>query len=128
MATQSAIEWTEATWNPVTGCDEVSPGCAHRYAERMAKRLQEMGTPNHANGFALTLQRQMLDAPLTWRRPRKIFVQCGRARVAFFFKQWGGVFKSRTGRQLDGRTWDEMPPTTGARPSRQMIRVEPVHP
>ena len=234
MADQSAIEWTEATWNPVTGCDKVSPGCAHCYAERMAKRLHAMGTPNYANGFALTLQPQMLQAPLKWRRPRKIFVnsmsdlfhpsvptayirevfdvmgrahwhqfqvltkraerlpevdsalpwtsniwmgvsvenrrfvrridqlrqtrarvkflslepllgplegldlkgidwvivggesgprarpmdpawvasirdQCRDACVAFFFKQWGGVFKSRTGRELDGRTWDEMP-------------------
>ena len=234
MADQSAIEWTEATWNPVTGCDKVSPGCAHCYAERMAKRLHAMGTPNYANGFALTLQPQMLQAPLKWRRPRKIFVnsmsdlfhpsvptayirevfdvmgrahwhqfqvltkrserlpevdsalpwspniwmgvsvenrrfvhriehlrqtaahvkflslepllgplesldltgidwvivggesgprarpmdpgwvasirdQCHDSGVAFFFKQWGGVFKSRTGRELDGRTWDEMP-------------------
>ena len=234
MSTQSGIEWTEATWNPVTGCDKVSPGCAHCYAERMANRLRAMGTPNYANGFALTLQPQMLQAPLKWRRPRKIFVnsmsdlfhaavppsfieqvfevmrkadwhqyqvltkrserlleldsrlcweshiwmgvsvetlrfasriddlrrskarvkflslepllgplenlnlsgidwvivggesgprarpmdpawvtsirdQCRDAGVAFFFKQWGGVFKSRTGRELDGRTWDEMP-------------------
>lgn len=234
MATQSAIEWTEATWNPVTGCDKVSPGCAHCYAERMATRLHAMRTPNYANGFELTLQPQMLEAPLRWRRPRRIFVnsmsdlfhasvpisfiqevfgvmgranwhqyqiltkrsdrlleldahlsweshiwmgvsvenqrfvhridhlrqtraavkflslepllgplsglnlagidwvivggesgpgarpmdpswvtsirdQCRRAGVAFFFKQWGGVFKNRTGRELDGRTWDEMP-------------------
>ena len=74
MADQSAIEWTEATWNRVTGCDKVSPGCAHCYAERMAKRLHATGTRNYANGFALTLQPQMLQAPLKWRRPRKIFV------------------------------------------------------
>ena len=234
MSTQSGIEWTEATWNPVTGCDKVSPGCAHCYAERMAARLRAMGTPNYANGFELTLQPQMLEKPLQWKRPRKIFVnsmsdlfhsavpssfidqvfgvmssaswhqyqvltkrsqrlleldsrlpwashiwmgvsvenrrfsnriddlrrtnakvkflslepllgplenldlrgidwvivggesgprarpmdtawvtsirdQCRNAGAAFFFKQWGGVFKSRTGRELDGRTWDEMP-------------------
>ena len=234
MATGSPIEWTEATWNPVTGCDKVSPGCAHCYAERMARRLQGMGQRNYVNGFELTLQRQMLEAPLHWRRPRRIFVnsmsdlfhaevpiefiqdvfammnkagwheyqiltkrserlleihrslpwsshiwmgvsvenhrfvhridhlrrtdarvkflslepllgplpeldlrgvhwvivggesgprarpmqqswvtdirdQCRAAGVAFFFKQWGGVFKSRTGRELEGRTWDEMP-------------------
>ena len=74
MSTQSGIEWTEATWNPVTGCDKVSPGCAHCYAERMARRLHAMGTPNYANGFELTLQPQMLEAPLKWKRPRKIFV------------------------------------------------------
>ena len=234
MATSSHIEWTEATWNPVTGCDKVSPGCAHCYAERMALRLKAMGQKNYARGFELTLQESMLDLPLRWKRPRRIFVnsmsdmfheavppsfiqrafdvmrradwhqfqiltkrserllemdadlnwpahvwmgvsvenarwlhrvdhlrrthaavkflslepllgplgslelhgidwvivggesgpgarpmetawvldirdQCQRAGVAFFFKQWGGVFKSRTGRHLNGRTWDEMP-------------------
>ena len=74
MATSSPIEWTEATWNPVTGCDKVSPGCAHCYAERMAKRLKAMGQRNHARGFEVTLQEQMLDLPLRWRRPRRIFV------------------------------------------------------
>ena len=243
MATSSPIEWTEATWNPVTGCDKVSPGCAHCYAERMAKRLQAMGQRNYARGFEVTLQEQMLDLPLRWRRPRRIFVnsmsdlfhqrvpdafvhdvfsvmrkadwheyqiltkrservveldgelpwaphvwmgvsvenarfvyridhlrrthahvkflsiepllgplplldlrgiqwvivggesgprarpmqhswvldtrdQCRAAGVAFFFKQWGGVFKSRTGRELEGRTWDDMPaPPVGMAPS-----------
>jgi protein gp37 len=242
MATTSPIEWTEATWNPVTGCDKVSPGCAHCYAERMANRLQAMGQRNYAGGFELTLQPQMLEAPLRWRRPRRIFVnsmsdlfhvqvpdafirhvfnvmvrahwheyqvltkrserllelapdmpwaphiwmgvsvenrgfvsridhlratgarvkflslepllgplpdldlrgidwvivggesgpkarpidpawvldirdQCRSAGVSFFFKQWGGVFKSRTGRELEGRTWDEMP-RTNERPDR----------
>lgn len=251
MATNSSIEWTEATWNPVTGCDKVSPGCGHCYAERMSKRLQAMGSSNYANGFRLTLQPQMLEAPLRWRRPRKIFVnsmsdlfhcdvpasfienvfevmrrahwhqyqlltkrserllelndrlpwarhiwmgvsvenqrfvhridhlrrtgamvkflslepllgplrdlnlsgvdwvivggesgpkarpmqpawvtslrdQCSRAGVPFFFKQWGGHFKSRTGRELDGRTWDEMPRTDGAQPLR-WIRPETLH-
>jgi len=234
MATNSQIEWTEATWNPVTGCDKVSPGCAHCYAERMANRLHAMGQANYSRGFELTLQPQMLELPLRWRRPKRIFVnsmsdmfhadvplefirrafdvmrranwhqfqiltkrserlrdldsqlewqphiwmgvsvenvrfrhridhlretrahikflslepllgplpnldlsnidwvivggesgprarpvdpswvsdlrdQCQKAEVAFFFKQWGGVFKSRTGRVLDGRTWDQMP-------------------
>ena len=68
------IEWTEATWNPVTGCDKVSPGCKHCYAEVMARRLQGMAQPNYRNGFRLTLQPQMLDRPLTWRRPQMIFV------------------------------------------------------
>lgn len=234
MATNSPIEWTEATWNPVTGCDKVSPGCAHCYAERMAKRLKGMKQPNYARGFEVTLQPHMLDLPLRWKRGRRIFVnslsdlfhpevpaayvrgvfdvmnkaswhqyqiltkrskrllalsdtlpwashiwmgvsvenhrfvdriarlrataakvkflslepllgalpaldlsgidwvivggesgpgarpmdpawvvdirdQCRNAGVAFFFKQWGGVFKSKTGRELDGATWDEMP-------------------
>jgi protein gp37 len=234
MAQGSDIEWTESTWNPVTGCNKISPGCKHCYAERMAERLQAMGQPNYRNGFRLTLQPQMLELPLQWKRPQTIFVnsmsdlfhknvpldyikrvfdvmcrahwhrfqvltkradrlaeldhelewsanvwmgvsvesadyvdriddlrrtratvkflslepllgplpgldlrgidwaivggesgpgarpmdprwvteirdQCVAARVAFFFKQWGGTNKKRTGRTLDGRTWDEMP-------------------
>jgi protein gp37 len=234
MAEHSHIEWTDSTWNPVTGCTKISPGCKHCYAERMAKRLQAMGQANYRNGFKVTLQPQMLDAPLSWRSPQRIFVnsmsdlfhddvpleyiqrvfdvmrradwhqyqiltkrserlrelspflkwaphiwmgvsvesaryihriedlrrikvdvkflslepllgplrklnlreinwvivggesgpgarrmnpewvtdlrdQCLRADVPFFFKQWGGVQKKRSGRQLDGRTWDEMP-------------------
>ncbi|MEX1042519.1 MAG: phage Gp37/Gp68 family protein [Pirellulaceae bacterium] len=231
---KSSIEWTEATWNPVTGCDKISPGCKHCYAERMSHRLKAMGQANYANGFALTLQPGMLERPLSWKRPQMIFVnsmsdlfhrdvpeqyiqqvfdvmrrahwhqfqvltkradrleelspnidwpgnvwmgvsvesqkytvridhlrktgaaikflslepligplldldlqgidwaiaggesgpgarpvlaqwlidirdQCLVAEVAFFFKQWGGVNKKRTGRLLEGRTWDEMP-------------------
>jgi protein gp37 len=74
MALGSAIEWTESTWNPVTGCTKVSPGCKHCYAERMAKRLQAMGQANYRDGFRLTLQPQMLELPLAWRRPQTIFV------------------------------------------------------
>jgi protein gp37 len=74
MAIGSEIEWTESTWNPVTGCNKVSPGCKHCYAERMAERLRAMGQPNYANGFELTLQPQMLELPLRWKRPQTIFV------------------------------------------------------
>lgn len=74
MAGPSLIEWTEATWNPVTGCDKISAGCKHCYAERMAMRLQAMGKPQYANGFKLTLQPDALEIPLRWRRPRVIFV------------------------------------------------------
>lgn len=234
MATNSSIEWTEATWNPVTGCTMISPGCARCYAERMSKRLKAMRNPNYKNGFRLTLQPHMLELPLRWRKPQTIFVnsmsdlfhvdvpvdyirqvfevmtkahwhtyqvltkrsdrlleldpvlewqpniwmgvsvenakykfridhlrktraqtkflsvepllgpigkmnlkkidwvivggesgpkarpmnaewatevrdQCVDAGVAFFFKQWGGVRKHVTGRELEGRTWDEMP-------------------
>jgi protein gp37 len=234
MADNSSIEWTEATWNPVTGCSKISPGCAHCYAERMAKRLKGMGNSNYANGFELTLQPHMLRRPLEWKSPKRVFVnsmsdlfhkdvpteyieqvfsvmreahwhqfqvltkrssrlerlspfldwppnvwmgvsveskeytfridhlrntsaavkflslepllgpleelnltdidwaivggesgpgarpclrnwvvsirkQCKAARVPFFFKQWGGFNKKKSGRQLDGRTWDEFP-------------------
>lgn len=234
MAQTSHIEWTDATWNPVTGCTKVSPGCTHCYAERMAHRLQAMGQRRYSNGFQLTLHHDLLTQPLRWKKPRNIFVNsmsdlfheavpldflraifeviaaarrhnfqvltkrsarlcelrsklewpdnlfvgvsveskrylfridelrqvpaavrfvsaeplledlstmklngidwvivggesgprarpmeatwvreirdnCLREGVAFFFKQWGGVWKSRSGRVLDGRTWDEIP-------------------
>lgn len=237
MAESSHIEWTDATWNPITGCSKISPGCKFCYAERLAHRLQAMGQRNYRNGFEVTLQPHMLDHPLRWRHPRRIFVnsmsdlfhsdvplefilqvfsvmrcapwhqyqlltkrserllelddtlewqphiwmgvsvesdrylyrvdnllctgsyikflsiepllgplgklnlegidwvilggesgpgarpldpawvreirdRCLSARVPFFFKQWGGVIKSRSGRILDGRTWDEMPNST----------------
>jgi protein gp37 len=237
MATNSPIEWTDATWNPVTGCSKISPGCKHCYAEKMARRLKAMGQTNYRNGFELTLQPQMLELPLHWKRPKRIFVnsmsdlfhvevpvsyinevfavmrrahwhqfqvltkraeriedlsprlnwepniwmgvsveneqyayridhlrktaahvkflsiepligpvgklnlrgidwvivggesgtgarpmdaqwvtgirdQCQKAGAAFFFKQWGGVQKKKTGRTLENRTWDEMPATT----------------
>ena len=234
MPGKPKIEWTEATWNTVTGCTKVSSGCLNCYAERMAKRLCAMGNPNYRNGFDVTLQPQLLEAPLQWQKPRMIFVnsmsdlfhesvprhfvrsvfdvmtrasrhtfqvltkrserllelapslqwprnvwmgvsvegsevlhriddlretpatikflslepllgplpalnlqgidwvivggesgpgarpmeanwvidirnQCLAASVPFFFKQWGGIVKKRTGRQLEGRTWDQLP-------------------
>ena len=234
MAGLSKIEWTQATWNPVTGCDKVSPGCKNCYAERLALRLQAAGTRPYKNGFLLTLHPESLEIPLAWKKPKVIFVnsmsdlfhkdvpiefikrifdvmhraqqhhfqiltkraerlaelssqlkwsenvwmgvsvedidftyriallkrtnarikflslepllgplpkldlkgidwvivggesgpyarpmkplwvrqiraQCVAAKVPLFFKQWGGVFKSKTGRTLDGKTWDQMP-------------------
>ena len=232
--TTTSIEWTEATWNPVTGCTKISPGCKHCYAERKARRLQMMGQRNYINGFKLTLHEHMLEVPLAWKKPQMIFVnsmsdlfheevpttfirkvfdsmrraswhtfqiltkradrlrqldakidwpanvwmgvsveskryafriehlrhthaavkflsvepllgplpglnlqgvqwvivggesgpgarpiakewvtdirdQCLSAGVSFFFKQWGGINKKRTGRLLEGRTWDDLP-------------------
>src|SRR5215813_3588499 len=74
MGDHSAIEWTDATWNPVTGCTKISPGCKHCYAERLAGRLQAMGNPRYRGGFALTLHPDQLSLPLRWRRPKRIFV------------------------------------------------------
>ncbi|MBX3298728.1 MAG: phage Gp37/Gp68 family protein [Acidobacteria bacterium] len=71
---QSKIEWTESTWNPVTGCNKISPGCKNCYAERLAKRLKAMGQANYRNGFKLTLQPHMLGLPLKWKKPQTIFV------------------------------------------------------
>ena len=70
----SKIEWTEATWNPVTGCTKISSGCDNCYAERMAKRLKMMGQPNYVNGFEVTTHEHVLDYPLRWKKPRTIFV------------------------------------------------------
>jgi protein gp37 len=234
MTTFSNIEWTEMTWNPVTGCVKVSQGCKNCYAERMARRLHAMGSDRYANEFAPTLHEDLIDAPRRWKKPRTIFVnsmsdlfqdavplsfirkvfdtmaecpqhvfqiltkrgerlaevakylpwpenvwmgvsvedgrvidrinylrqtpakikflscepligplekleltdinwvivggesgsgarpmekiwvksilkQCRNAQVKFFFKQWGGVRKDMTGRELNGRTYDEMP-------------------
>lgn len=74
MGSNSSIEWTEATWNPVTGCNKVSPGCKFCYAERMSDRLQKMGNPKYVNGFELTIQEKALDIPLKWKKPQTIFV------------------------------------------------------
>ena len=71
---QSTIEWTHATWNPVTGCNKISPGCKHCYAERMAMRLRAMRQPNYNNGFELTIHKHMLERPLQWKKPMFIFV------------------------------------------------------
>jgi len=234
MATHSAIEWTGSTWNPVTGCVKISPGCKHCYAERLAKRLQAMGQKNYAKGFELALHPHSLELPLSWKKPQTIFVnsmsdlfleevpvefiqqvfdvmrraywhtfqvltkrgvrlaalnpiltwadniwmgvtvensdytfridqlratgarvkflsvepllgpvadldlrgidwvivggesgpgarpmakewvvdirnQCLAKKIPFFFKQWGGFHKKRAGRELDGKTWDQMP-------------------
>lgn len=74
MAQDSAIKWTDATWNPVTGCTKISPGCKNCYAQRMARRLHAMRQPRYRNNFAVTLQPDVLDQPLRWSQPRKIFV------------------------------------------------------
>lgn len=242
MPKASKIEWTEYTWNPVTGCTKVSEGCRHCYAERMAKRLHAMGNARYANGFKVTLHEDLVELPRRFRQPRVIFVnsmsdlfhekipvefirrvfatmqaspqhvfqvltkrsrrlselasklpwprqiwigvsiedervvhrisdlravpaevrflscepllgpldnlpldgiswvivggesgpsarpmqkrwvesvrrQCRRAGVRFFFKQWGGVRKDLAGRELNGRTYDEMPRVTPASPA-----------
>lgn len=255
MALKSHIEWTESTWNPLTGCTKISPACNHCYAERMALRLQAMGQPNYANGFRLTVHEQALNLPLLWKRPQTIFVssmsdlfhenapadfildafdvmrraswhrfqiltkraerllkldplllwephlwmgvsvenrdytfridylrqtgarikflslepllgplpalnldgidwvivggesgpgarpmhpswvvdirnQCQEAQVPLFFKQWGGTNRKKNGRELEGRTWDEMPvPSDNALPrlSRDRGRRVPVN-
>jgi protein gp37 len=98
MADRSAIEWTEATWNPATGCDRVSTGCDHCYAMTLAKRLKAMGSAKYQNdgdprtsgpGFGVTVHPQALDEPHRWRQPRVVFVNSMsdlfHARVPFDF-------------------------------------------
>jgi protein gp37 len=74
VAEKSSIEWTGSTWNPSTGCDHVSPGCDHCYAERMSLRLKAMGQEKYARGFHLTIHPQTLELPLKWKKPQRIFV------------------------------------------------------
>src|SRR5690349_21845791 len=74
MSDQSAIEWTEATWNPVTGCDKVSPGCAHCLAETFAERCRCIPGHHYEQGFDLRLWPERIEQPLRWKRPRRIFV------------------------------------------------------
>ena len=83
MADRSSIEWTEATWNPVTGCDRVSEGCDHCYAQTLAKRLKAMGNPRYQHdgnpttsgpGFGVTLHHDQLNLPTRWKQPKVVFV------------------------------------------------------
>jgi protein gp37 len=68
------IEWTDTTWNPVTGCTKLSEGCQHCYAERMARRLHAMGLDRYRNGFEVTIHPELFDEPLSWKQPRRVFV------------------------------------------------------
>ncbi|BAJ64148.1 DUF5131 family protein [Anaerolinea thermophila] len=74
MSAKSLIEWTESTWNPLTGCNKISPGCKYCYAERLAIRLKAMGQEKYQNGFRLTLHPEVLEEPLSWHKPQIIFV------------------------------------------------------
>jgi len=74
MAVTSKIEWTEATWNPVTGCTKCSPGCQHCYAATLAHRLKAMGNVRYKNEFQVTVHRDLFSRPLSWKKPKMIFV------------------------------------------------------
>ena len=74
MANNTKIEWTQSTWNPITGCTKISPGCENCYAERMAMRLKAMNQPNYKNGFDLSLHSEFVSLPLTWKKSQVIFV------------------------------------------------------
>jgi len=70
---KSRIEWTESTWNPITGCDKISAGCANCYAYRMAMRLKSMGSSKYENGFQLTLHEDVTNEPYSWKKPKLVF-------------------------------------------------------
>ena len=74
VSSKSKIEWTESTWNPITGCNKVSPGCKYCYAERMSKRLKAMGKPTYINGFNVSVHEETFNYPLYVRKPKLIFV------------------------------------------------------
>src|SRR5690349_17564611 len=74
MASASTIEWTDATWNPVTGCTKISRGCDNCYAERFAERFRNVRDHPFSAGFDLTLRPERLGQPISWRQPRMIFV------------------------------------------------------
>ena len=74
MSEQTGIEWTDSTWNPVTGCHKISPGCKNCYAARLAPRLKAMGNPRYENGFEVTLHHDLIGLPTKWAKPRRIFV------------------------------------------------------
>ncbi len=97
MGDKSAIEWTDASWNPVTGCTAISAGCDHCYAEALALRLQKMGQEKYRNGFAVTLHPQALGIPLHWREPRRIFVN-----------SMSDLFHARVPADFVGQVWDVM--------------------
>lgn len=123
MATKTTkIEWTDKTWNPVTGCTKISQGCAHCYAEVMSGRLKAMGLEKYANGFQVTLHDECLDESGPQARLMKeewvlnIKRQTETQGAAFFFKQWGtwgadGVKrnKHKNGKMIEGKVLQAMP-------------------
>ena len=74
MSITSKIEWTEATWNPITGCTKISQGCEHCYAATLAKRLKAMGNVRYKNEFAVTVHEDLFEKPLEWKKGKMIFV------------------------------------------------------
>ena len=104
MALTSQIEWTEATWNPVTGCTKISAGCDHCYAARFSERFR--GVPGHPfeTGFDLTLRPERLEQPLLWRRPRMIFVN---SMSDLFHKEIPSAFVARVFDTMERADWHE---------------------
>jgi protein gp37 len=121
MAVNSSIEWTESTWNPVTGCTKVSPGCKHCYAERMALRLQAMGQANYRNGFRLTLHEEALKLCLEWKRPQLILVN---SMSDLFHEQVPVEFIHRTFDVMRHAHWHQFQVLT--KRSERLLKLDPV--
>lgn len=100
----SSIEWTQSTWNPLTGCTKISPGCKLCYAERMAKRLQGMGQARYRHGFELTLHEDALALPLSWRKPQRIFVN---SMSDMFHEKVPEVFIHRAFEVMRNASWHQ---------------------
>src|SRR3954451_2960716 len=102
MANTTSIEWTDATWNPVTGCTKISAGCDNCYAERFSERFR--GTPGHPfeTGFDLTLRPERIEQPLRWREPRMIFVN---SMSDLFHKEIPTSFISRVCDTMESAHW-----------------------
>lgn len=102
MADGSAIEWTDATWNPVTGCTKISRGCDNCYAERFSERFRDVPGHPFSTGFDLTLRPERLDQPLKWRRPRMIFVN---SMSDLFHKQVPSSFIDQVFETMETADW-----------------------
>ncbi len=132
MPTQTKIEWTDTTWNPVTGCTKISSGCKYCYAERMARRLKAMGQERYRNGFDVTLHYDLIEQPLKWIKPRMIFVNSmsdlfheeipcvqngwNRFYINVNTSMWNSFSsngeeceRKKTGRILHGKTYNNLP-------------------
>lgn len=123
MATQSKIEWTESTWNPITGCTKIGPGCKHCYAERMAIRLQAMGQANYANGFELTMHEHALHLPLQWKKPQIIFVN---SMSDLFHKDVPTEFARRVFEVMQRANWHQFQILT--KRSNRLLELDPILP
>lgn len=102
MADHSSIEWTDATWNPVTGCTKISPGCTNCYAERFAERFRGVKGHPYEQGFALRLWPERLEQPLRWTRPRRIFVN---SMSDLFHREIPWEFTARVFKVMEQASW-----------------------
>ena len=99
---RTTIEWTEATWNPVTGCTKISQGCVNCYAARMATRLQAMGCSRYRDGFRLTVHEDLFEKPLSWKTPRMIFVN---SMSDLFHEDLDFMYIERLFRVMEKASW-----------------------